>query len=228
VSARDDVLAALTRDGITLPARWRVIITDSESPTGVAPVCTAANSLHMIDDYPGGPKYDEDGVYDCCPWPQFDTYSETTAAYLVELLNADATAPKDLEAHRTEVLAEVTTWLIKKAREFHASRRKQEREQGDTCAVLASKIARGAIRPDNQRMLPNAGFFEVDHTYQFTDTSPTLHVTTWTFKVDSISTPPGGGRPVAFGWRRENNEPWEPDSCDDLDGWTDVTEAGDR
>src|SRR5688500_7285502 len=33
---------------------WRVIITDSESPTGLAPVCTGERSdaLHMIDDYP--------------------------------------------------------------------------------------------------------------------------------------------------------------------------------
>lgn len=71
--------------------RWRVIITDSESPTGIAPVCTGERSdaLHMIEDYPGGPQRDEDGVYDCCPWPQFETCSETVAAYLVELLNAD-------------------------------------------------------------------------------------------------------------------------------------------
>lgn len=71
---------------------WRVIITDSESPTGIAPVCTGERSdaLHMIDDYPGGPKRDEDGVYDCCPSPQIETCSETVAAYLVELLNADA------------------------------------------------------------------------------------------------------------------------------------------
>lgn len=95
MSARDEVLAALARDGVATPARWRVIITDSESPTGVAPVCTGEQSdaLHMIDDYPGGPKRDEDGVYGCCPWPQFDTYSEATAAYVVELLNADAGQP---------------------------------------------------------------------------------------------------------------------------------------
>lgn len=73
---------------------WRVIITDSESPTGIAPVCTGdrSDSLHMIDDYPGGPKRDEDGVYDCCPSPQIETCSETVATYLVELLNADTAA----------------------------------------------------------------------------------------------------------------------------------------
>jgi hypothetical protein len=71
---------------------WRLIITDSESPTGLAPVCTGKGSdaLHMIDDYPGGPVRDEDGVYDCCPWPQIETYSTVWAEYLVELLNADA------------------------------------------------------------------------------------------------------------------------------------------
>jgi hypothetical protein len=61
-----------------------------------------------------------------------------------------------LDAYRAGVLAEVTAWLVKKAREFHACSRKREREQGDTCAVLASKIARGAVRPDNLRMLPDA------------------------------------------------------------------------
>jgi hypothetical protein len=29
-------------------------------------------------------------VYDCCPSLQFETYSTALAAYLVELLNADA------------------------------------------------------------------------------------------------------------------------------------------
>jgi hypothetical protein len=71
---------------------WRVIVTDSESPSGVAPVCAAEQSeaLHEIVDYPGGPLRDDQGVYDCCPWPQFETYSPVLAAYLVELLNADA------------------------------------------------------------------------------------------------------------------------------------------
>ncbi|NJP71935.1 hypothetical protein HCJ99_13840 [Streptomyces sp. C1-2] len=71
--------------------KWRVIITDSESPTGIAPVCTGERSdaLHTIPDFPGGPKRDDEGVYDCCPWPQIETGSTVMAAYLVELLNAD-------------------------------------------------------------------------------------------------------------------------------------------
>ncbi len=76
--------------------QWRVIATDSESLTGLAPVCTADRRLHEIPDYPGGPKYDDEGVYDCCPWPQVETYSVAVAAYLVALLNADAAKGSDV------------------------------------------------------------------------------------------------------------------------------------
>jgi hypothetical protein len=88
--ARTAAIADLKQDNTT--PKWRLIATDSESLTGLAPVCTSGRSdaLHMIDDYPGGPKRDEEGVYDCCPWPQIETYSPVWAAYLVELLNADA------------------------------------------------------------------------------------------------------------------------------------------
>ncbi|MFJ2259516.1 hypothetical protein ACIOKD_14440 [Streptomyces sp. NPDC087844] len=99
-SAPDDVLAKvrnqawqeLRRDTGTSRPMWRTVITDSESPTGLAPVCTGERSdaLHMIDDYPGGPQRDEDGVYDCCPYPQIETYSAVWAEYLAGLLNADA------------------------------------------------------------------------------------------------------------------------------------------
>lgn len=132
-----------------------------------------------------------------------------------------------LTGHRTEVLAEVTAWLIKKAREFHASSRKREREQGDTCAVLASKIARGAVHPDNLRMLPNAGFYEVDHTYASSD--PAYD---WQFRVDAITTNPDDGELSALGWRHFNGQ-WEPYAygADDweihqLTGTADVTEGG--
>ncbi|MER6706635.1 hypothetical protein [Streptomyces fumanus] len=88
-------LAGLRQAALTdLPpgTRWRVIATDSESLTGVAPVCTAERSaaLHAIPDHPGGPTADDEGVYDCCPWPQIETYSVPVAAYLVAVLNADA------------------------------------------------------------------------------------------------------------------------------------------
>lgn len=93
----EQVLSALRaaalnlREGEPFP-QWRVIATDSESPTGVALVCTADTEWHTIYDHPDGPVRDEGGVYDCCPWPQFDTYSPAMAAYLVALLNADTSA----------------------------------------------------------------------------------------------------------------------------------------
>lgn len=95
---RADVVALITDhytpEGQAAPAlRWRVIITDSESPTGIALVCPSATDpagLHVIADYPGGPIQAEDGVYDCCPWPQVETHFVALAAYLVALLNADA------------------------------------------------------------------------------------------------------------------------------------------
>ncbi|MFG2468684.1 hypothetical protein ACGFXB_24960 [Streptomyces canus] len=74
---------------------WRVIYTDSESATGVALVCTAEGAddeHHVIDDGSGGSMRDEQGVYDCCPGTQFETYSTVLAAYLVEVLNADTEA----------------------------------------------------------------------------------------------------------------------------------------
>lgn len=110
------------------------------------------------------------------------------------LLDEAATTELDtrLDAYRTKVLAEVTAWLIKKAREFHASSRKAERAQGDTCAVLASQIARGAVRPNNLRMLPNAGFFEVDHTY-----ATARH---FRFECLAVAPTPWDGTPRAIGY----------------------------
>jgi hypothetical protein len=56
--------------------QWRVIITDSESLTGVAPVC---ESTHEGD----GADY---WVYDCCPYPQIETYSEDGARRVAAIL----------------------------------------------------------------------------------------------------------------------------------------------
>ncbi|MFE5853579.1 hypothetical protein ACFQ61_10245 [Streptomyces sp. NPDC056500] len=98
MSALDDARAAWAAqlrmdpsvvDG-PLPA-WRAVFTDSESLTGVALVCTAEgiDDEHSVLDLGSGPERDEQGVYGCCPWPQFEAGSEVFAAYLVELLNAD-------------------------------------------------------------------------------------------------------------------------------------------
>lgn len=127
---------------------------------------------------------------------------------------------------RTATLAEVTTWLIKKAREFHARSRKQERAQGDTCASLASQIARGAVRPNNLLMLPNAGFFEHGRTY----TSGT-----WQFRCEAITPSPGTGERRALGWLYApvyGVHYWHPTALDPDDwehgGWTETVEAGEQ
>jgi len=124
-----------------------------------------------------------------------------------------------LDAHREEVLAEVVTWLFKKAREFHAIGNRTGKAQANTAATLASKISRGAVRPNNLRMLPDAGFFETDRTYQREH-----HGQPVTFQVSSISTSPDGRLTVAHGWRSDPYSGWEPFDADDLTGWVDVTE----
>lgn len=163
---------------------WRVIMTDSESPTGLAPVCTGERSdaLHMIHDYPGGPIRDEQGVYDCCPWPQIETYSTVWAAYLAELLNADAEEKPTAEAPTAELLpkADVVAWLVKKSRE----------EKSWDAAVLASKVARGAVRPNNLRMPPD--FFEPGHSY--------THRNSETFHCVAVTDHPQTGERLAMGW----------------------------
>jgi hypothetical protein len=67
---------------------WRVIMTDSESPTGVAPVCDRQNDYQGPHRVKGTDDVwvDTDGVYDCCPGPHIETYDERTAARVAELL----------------------------------------------------------------------------------------------------------------------------------------------
>jgi len=54
--------------------QWRVIITDTESMTGVAPVCDNEQGQHDAEgDGPGS-------VYDCCPHPHIELWDEDAAA----------------------------------------------------------------------------------------------------------------------------------------------------
>jgi hypothetical protein len=179
-TARAAVAPLIAHDTGDRP-RWRIIHTDSESPSGVALACTGENSdaLHMIDDYPGGPIRDEEGVYDCCPWPQFETYSPVLAAYLVELLNADA-------------------------------------EEKTTPEVGA------AVTPD---------FFQPGHTYTDGNGFRAPELVSY-FRVEHVTRHPDRGHLRAIGWLRSGapNAGWHGDfrDEDEFDGWTDVTETGDR
>lgn len=63
--------------------KWRTVFTDSESETGVAPVCENRDpDLHESD---GGPL--EHRVFDCCPHPHIETWSEPGARELAALLS---------------------------------------------------------------------------------------------------------------------------------------------
>lgn len=125
------------------------------------------------------------------------------------------------DAYRTEVLAEVSAWLVKKAREYRAA---GQTVQADTASRLSSKVDRGAVRPNNLRMLP-ADFFEPGHTYA----APGLD---WKFRVDTITTHPEDGERTALGWRYFDGA-WEPYAYGEDDwqvhqhvGHRDITDGG--
>jgi hypothetical protein len=69
---------------------WRVILTDSEAPTGIAPVCPYAATNHYLEDEDGAPYHwiDVHGVYDCCPHPHIECGTPSTARQVAELLTA--------------------------------------------------------------------------------------------------------------------------------------------
>jgi hypothetical protein len=124
-----------------------------------------------------------------------DEYGRADTAPLGTL----ADLKQKLDAYRAEVLAEadllpkadVVAWLTKKAREE------------TPVWQLASKVDRGAVRPDNLRMLP-ADFFEPGHTY--TEVGDT---TDWKFRCDYVTAHPEDGERTALGWRHFRGE-WEP------------------
>ncbi|MCI3153190.1 hypothetical protein ELQ39_15765 [Streptomyces sp. GB4-14] len=133
-----------------------------------------------------------------------------------------------LDAYRAEVLAEVSAWLVKKAREFRAMGGEMRAAQADAVAAMASKVDRGAVRPDNVRMLP-ADFFEPGHTYTVNEpfTAPEVRPH---FQCVAVAVHPTTGNRRAFGFeQRTANAPWASASLRDeewADGWVDVTEAG--
>ncbi|WP_329472642.1 hypothetical protein OIE75_29295 [Streptomyces sp. NBC_01723] len=131
-----------------------------------------------------------------------------------------------VDAFRAEVLAERDTqfvaWLLKKARECPTASARQERA-ADAIARLASKVARGAVRPDNLR----SNFFQPGHTYS---DSKAGAGTDWQFRCDSVTAHPENGERAAIGWRHFRGE-WEPYAYyeDDYEvhqavGITDITE----
>lgn len=87
-------------------------------------------------------------------------------------------------------------------------------------AAEADRAQADTVRPDNLRMLSDAGFFEVDRTYRREH-----HGQPVTFVVAAVSVSPDGARRIAHGWRSDPYTSWEPSDSDDLTGWTDTTEV---
>ena len=66
---------------------WRTIFTDSESMSGVAPVCEHQDDVTKHSSGDGfGKVVDPHGVYDCCPHPHLETGWEDGAKRLAALL----------------------------------------------------------------------------------------------------------------------------------------------
>lgn len=70
---------------------WRVVDTDTETCSGVAPRCAQQNvpgGAHDIDGAgSAGDGYDSTGVFDCCPGPHLETWGEASAHLLMVTLN---------------------------------------------------------------------------------------------------------------------------------------------
>src|SRR5690606_2919459 len=137
------------------------------------------------------------------------------------------------DRYRAEGLAEATTWLVKKAREFRAMGGEMRAAQADAVAAMASKVERGAVRPDNLRMLP-AGFFEPGHAYTHRPGPDDLGGPRLRFYCESVTTDKATGQPVARGWggrrygdrwtsvqRARGLEDWQSGA------WVDTTTGGD-
>lgn len=132
-----------------------------------------------------------------------------------------------LAGHRAEVVAErdaeIMRWLGKKAREYRATGSRQDAVRADTVGLMASKISRGAVRPNNTRLPAGIAptFFEPGRTY----TSGT-----WEFRCVALSPSPTTGEPRALGWKLApvyDVHHWHGIALDPDDwkhgGWTEAT-----
>jgi hypothetical protein len=71
---------------------WRVV-TLSTGASGIAPICVYQATPKFPHDLStqlgesGPPRFDEMGVYDCCPEPHLQCWSPATAVKLLDTLN---------------------------------------------------------------------------------------------------------------------------------------------
>ena len=122
---------------------------------------------------------------------------------LYAVVRAEALAEADLLPK-----ADVVAWLLKRAHEYPAA---SPESVPDAIARLASKVDRGAVRPDNVSVTGGTvltipvhaapDFYQVGHTYTHVDDG-----TDWAFRVDAITAHPEDGERTALGWRHFRGE----------------------
>jgi hypothetical protein len=142
---------------------------------------------------------------------------------------AKARAGEMLDAYRVDVLVEAEV-------EIRLATERNRAEHPDVEAMVIRRLGmRAAERVVEGMRVEMAGeeataaaatatpdFFQPGHTY-----TREHHATTIRFLVRGVSWAPDHSYRVAFGWRTDEDGDWEFTDSDDMDGWTDVTEAGD-
>lgn len=127
-----------------------------------------------------------------------------------------------LDAYRTEVLAEAADYVEERrlvradiVTDFDRGRRAAEGCIVEELREMAGEeVTPATATPE---------FFQPGHTY-----TREHHGNTVRFLVRHVDTSPDGIHRIASGWRIEDGDVyWSPSDSDDMDGWTDVTEAGD-
>ncbi|KOX32850.1 hypothetical protein ADL07_11910 [Streptomyces sp. NRRL F-4707] len=98
---------------------------------------------------------------------------------------------------RTERDTQFVAWLLKRSRED---------EHGDVIARLASKVQRGAVRPNNLR----TDFFQPGHGY--------THLDGHDFLCVAVINHPVTGEQLAMGWRSEHDE-WHRPTVVGINQW---------
>jgi hypothetical protein len=97
---------------------WRVIFTDSEGMTGIAPVCEVDHTPHS----PDGDDALKAWVFDCCPRPHIEFWSERSAKHMVEHFNANGAADESVPS-LAQLLTELANAVQAKDDTAHANLR---------------------------------------------------------------------------------------------------------
>jgi hypothetical protein len=202
MSARRQIIAALSEDSYGGIATLADVTTAAEQVDAlVAEVLAgAAASAAVIHQHCHRNP-------DVCAGCQVRADIVDVLTSLADVLGEKATA----EAATAELLpkADVVAWLVKKSRE----------EKSWDAAVLASKVARGAVRPNNLRTLP-ADFFEPDRTYAHG---------AYRFRCEYLATHPTSGRRSAWGWFGKQDAGWRHHAFSErqfqVREWTDITDT---